>query len=181
MRRIINSTYITLDGVIANPHQWPSGRSAGDEGAALQTELLASCDALLMGRDTYDSFAAAWPTRSGDPISDQINSMSKYVVSSTLEKAEWNNTHIISSDPVQEIARLKKQPGKDIVQYGFGRLSYALLHHGLLDELRLWVHPFLLGSGGPEGLLYREGPTAMFNFVEATPLKNGDIVLTYRP
>jgi dihydrofolate reductase len=75
MRRIINSTYITLDGVIANPQDWPSGRMTDDAGTTIQRELLFSCDALLMGRKTYDSFAAVWPTRSGDPISDRINSM----------------------------------------------------------------------------------------------------------
>jgi dihydrofolate reductase len=96
MRRIINSTYITLDGVIANPQTWPSGRVADEAGVAIQTDLLRSCDAILMGRQTYESFAAAWPTRSGDPFSDQINSMAKYVVSSTLERADWRNSTIIS-------------------------------------------------------------------------------------
>jgi len=69
----------------------------------------------------------------------------------------------------------------DIVQYGFGRLSYALMHHGLLDELRLWVHPLFFGSGGPQALLYRDGPTTRLSLVEAKPLKNGDVILTYRP
>ncbi len=181
MRRIINSTYITLDGVIANPHTWPSGRVADDAGLAIQTDLLSSCDTVLMGRRTYDGFAAVWPTRSGDPYSDQINRMAKYVVSSTLKKAEWRNSTIISGDPVPQIERLKREPGKGIVQYGFGQLSYALMRHRLLDELRLWVHPFFFGSGGPEALLYRDGPTAMFNLVDTKPLRNGDVILTYRP
>ncbi len=131
MQRIINSTCITLDGVIASPQHWPSGRVSDDAGVAIQAELL------IMGRYTYDSFAAAWPSRSGDPISDRINSMAKYVVSSTLPEADWHNTTIITGDPVGAIARLKQQPGQDFVQYGFGQLSYALMHHGLLDELRL--------------------------------------------
>ena len=181
MRRIINSTFITLDGVIANPHTWPSGRIGGQAGVAIQTDLLRSCDAVLMGRRTYDSFAAAWPTRSGDPYSDQINSMTKYVVSSTIQRADWHNSTIISGDPVPQIERLKREPGKDIVQYGFGQLSYALMHHGLLDELRLWVHPFFVGSGGAEALLYRDGPTAMFSLVDSKSLQNGDVILTYRP
>ncbi len=181
MRKIINSTYITLDGVIANPHLWPSGRVSDDAGVAMQTELLASCDVLIMGRHTYDSFAAAWPTRSGDPISDRINTMAKYVVSSSLRQAGWHNTTIISGDPVGPIAQLKQEPGKDIIQYGFGQLSYALLHHGLLDELRLWVHPFFVGRGGPDSLLYRDGPTSQFDLVDTRRLRNGDIILTYRP
>ena len=180
MRRIINSTYITLDGVIANPQTWPSGRVSDEAGVTIQTELIQSCDALLMGRRTYEIFSAAWPSRSGDPISDRINSMKKYVVSSTLKTAAWNNTSIISGDPIDRITRLKQEPGQDIVQYGFGQLSFALMRHGLLDELRLWVHPFVLGRGGPEGLLYREAPTTMFNFVGSRSLKNGDVILTYQ-
>jgi dihydrofolate reductase len=77
-----------------------------------------------------------WPTRSGDPLSDRINTMPKYVVSSTLSQPEWNNTTVISGDPVPELRRLKGAPGQDIVQYGFGRLSHTLMEHGLLDELR---------------------------------------------
>ena len=88
--------------------------------------------------------------------------MPKYVVSSTLEAPEWNNTTVIDSDPVGEIARLKEEPGKDIVQYGFGRLSHTMLEHSLLDELRLWIHPFVIGKGGPEDLLYRDAPTRRF-------------------
>jgi dihydrofolate reductase len=181
MRRIINSTYITLDGVIANPQNWPSGRVTDDAGGKIQAELLFSCDAVLLGRYTYESFAAAWPARSGDPFSDRINSMSKYVVSSTLQNADWKNTTIVGGEPIEYIRRLKREPGQDIVQYGFGQLAFALLHHGLLDELRLWVHPFILGSGGPKALLYRDAPTAMLNLVSTTPLKNGDVILTYQP
>jgi dihydrofolate reductase len=181
MRRIINSTYITLDGVIANPQTWPSGRVSDEAGVAIQTELIQSCDALLMGRRTYESFSSAWPGRSGDPISDRINSMAKYVVSSTLKTVAWNNTSIISGDPIDHIQRLKQEHGQNIVQYGFGQLSFALMRHGLIDELRLWVHPFVLGRSGPEGLLYRDAPTTMLNLVRSQSLKNGDVILTYRP
>jgi dihydrofolate reductase len=180
VRRIINSTFITLDGVIGNPHQWPSGRLTDDASVAMQTNLLFSCDAVLMGRNTYNNFAAAWPARSGDPFSDRLNSMAKYVVSTTLTNAEWQNTTIIGHDPLGQIARMKNEPGRDIVQYGFGQLSYALMERRLLDELRLWVHPVFLGRGGPEGLLYRDAPTTMFTFVDAQPFKNGNVVLTYR-
>jgi len=179
MRKIINSTFITLDGVIANPHEWPPSDVQDDRGEALQTELLFACDAVLMGRHTYDSFAAAWPNRSGDPFSDRINSMSKYVVSSTLRDPQWRNTTVISGDPVAHVRRLKQESGQDIVQYGFGRLSYALLHHGLLDELRLWIHPLFLGRGGPQALLYRDGPLTRLRFVDARALKSGDVILTY--
>jgi dihydrofolate reductase len=180
MRNIINATFITLDGVIADPHTWPSGRVTDPAALAMQTDLLFACDTLLMGRHTYENFAAAWPTRSGDPFSDRLNAMAKLVVSSTLREATWNNTTIISGDPIAEIAKLKHEPGKHIVQYGFGQLSYALMHHGLLDELRLWVSPFFLGRGGPEGLLYRAGQTTTLDLVESKQLLNGDIVLIYR-
>ncbi len=118
-------------------------------GFKVQTDLLFACDAVLRGGRTYPVFAAAWIARSGDPYSDRINSMTKYVVSSTLRDPEWNNTTVISGDPVAAIRRLKEQPGQDIVQYGFGQLSYALLEHGLLDELRLWVHPLFVSQATP--------------------------------
>ena len=180
-RRLVNSTYISLDGVIENPQDWPSSDVDDPTFGAIQTELLLASDALVMGRRTYESFAAVWPTRSGDPASDRVNSMAKYVVSSTLRDPEWNNTTVISGDPIPEIRRMKEQPGQDIVQYGFGQLSYALLEHGLLDELRLWVHPFLLRSGGPQDLLFQPGSAPVtFDFVDSTVLPSGVVILTYR-
>jgi dihydrofolate reductase len=180
MRRIVNSTYISLDGVIENPQDWPSGRHEDDgRGATIQTDLLLSCDAVLMGRRTYEGFAMVWPTRSGDPYSDHINAMEKWVVSGTLSEPEWTNTTVIASDPVDEIRRRKERPGRDIVQYGFGPLSYALMEHGLIDELRLWVHPFFVGRGGPQDLLFREAPATAFDLADATPLASGIVVLTY--
>jgi dihydrofolate reductase len=92
MRKIINSTYISLDGVIEGPHLWPSVGARGSKGDEIQDALLLSCDALIMGRRTYEVFAPVWPNRSGDPASDHINSMAKYVVSSTLKNPEWSNT-----------------------------------------------------------------------------------------
>jgi dihydrofolate reductase len=180
MRKIINSTYISLDGVIERPHEWPSVGDAGSKWDEIQTELVLRCDALIMGRRTYEGFAPVWPTRSGDPLSDHINSMPKYVVSSTLTDPEWSNTSVISGDPLVEIKRLKEAPGKDIVQYGFGQLSFAMLEHGLLDELRLWVHPLFVGSAKPTELLYRNSPSARFDLVDTTSLENGVVILSYR-
>ncbi|HMJ36037.1 MAG TPA: dihydrofolate reductase family protein [Baekduia sp.] len=179
MRRIINSTYVSADGVIENPHLWPAGEPDDGTGGRIQTELLLACDAVLMGRRTYDGFAPVWPTRSGDPYSDRINTMEKHVVSSTLRDPEWTNTTVIDGDVVGAITRLKERPGQDIVQYGFGQLSYTLLAHGLLDELRLWVHPLFVGRAGPQDLLFREGPPAPLELVDATPLTSGIVVLTY--
>ena len=107
--------------------------------------------------------------------------MRKYVVSSTLRDPEWTNTTVVGDDPIEEIRRLKAEPDKDMVQYGFGRLSHALMQHGLLDELRLWVHhPLFVGSGGPDALIHRDGPPARFELRDTTALRSGIVVLGYR-
>jgi dihydrofolate reductase len=181
MRRIINSTYITLDGVIENPQDWPSGRHDGDgRGTEIQTELLTGCDALLLGRRTYESFAPVWAARSGDPYSDHINAMEKWVVSNTLTDPAWNNSEVLNGDVAAEIARRKAQDGGNIVQYGIGPVTDLLLEHRLLDELRFWVHPFMLGAGDPTDLLFRPRREGMFDLADATPLASGNVVLTYR-
>ena len=121
MRRIINSTYISLDGVVEQPHHWPTIERPSDERAGqIQTNLLMACDAVLMGRRTYDGFAPVWQTRSGDPFSDRMNTMPKYVVSTTLSDPDWANTTVISGDVAGQIAALRAEPGQDIVQYGLG-------------------------------------------------------------
>ena len=140
------------------------GRPSDERAGQIQTDLLLSCDALLMGRRTYDGFAPVWPTRSGDPCSDHINAMPKYVVSTTLKDPDWTNAHVIDGDVVAELTRLKQGPGKNIVQYGFGAVSRLLLEHGLLDELRLWVHPLIVGTGSPS---------------DATTLSDGIVILGY--
>jgi len=181
MAKIINSTYITLDGVVEGPHLWPSLDRPGDErGTQIQTDLLLSCDALLMGRRTYDGFAPVWPTRSGDPYSDHINTMPKYVVSRTLADPGWANTQVIDGDVVARIRQLKEEYRKDIVQYGFGAVSRLMLEHGLLDEVRLWVHPLILGRGTPGDLLFGPAPAVGFQLSDATTLSDGIVVLSYR-
>jgi dihydrofolate reductase len=181
LRRIINSTYITLDGVVEGPHLWPSfGHPRDERFGQIQTDLALSCDAMVMGRRTYDVFAPVWPTRSGDPLSDHINAMPKYVVSTTLKDPEWNNTQVIDSDVVGEITRMKQAPGKDIVQYGFGVVSRLLLEHGLLDELRLWLHPLILGHGTPADLLFGAAPAVGFRLTDTTALSDGIVLLSYQ-
>ncbi|HEX6050855.1 MAG TPA: dihydrofolate reductase family protein [Gemmatimonadaceae bacterium] len=179
MRRIINSTYITIDGAVENPHHWPSSGDSQGKAQAIQTDLLEQCDVVLMGRRTYESFAAAWPNRSGDPYSDRINAMTKVVVSTTLSDPAWNNTTVIRDDVPAALARLKERPGGDIVQYGLGRLSYTMLEHGLLDELRLWLHPQILGREGPHTPHFPECPPAQFTLVDTTVLPNGVAILRY--
>ena len=179
MRKIINATYMTLDGVVEAPHLWPSLGSRDERWEQIQTDLLLSCDALVMGRRTYEAFAPVWPTRSGDPMSDHFNSMPKYVVSTTLKNPEWHNTQVIDRDVVGAITRLKESPGKDIVQYGFGAVSRLLLQHGLLDELRLWLHPLILGHGSPSDLLFGSMPSVGFRLAGSTTLSHGIIILNY--
>jgi dihydrofolate reductase len=181
MPKIINSTYISLDGVVEGPHLWPSLGRPGDERAErIQTDLLLACDVVLMGRRTYEGFAPVWQQRSGDAASDRINAMRKVVVSTTLRDPEWNNTVVIDGDVPAEIARLRDAPGKDIVQYGFGPVTRLMLEHDLLDELRLWIHPLLVGRGTPGDLLFGETPAVGFELADTTVLSNGIAILSYR-
>jgi dihydrofolate reductase len=179
MRKLINSTYISLDGVIENPQDWPSLGSSDGRGTAIQTDLLFRCDAVLMGRRTYDGFAPVWSSRSGDPYTDRINAMTKYVASNSLTEPDWNNTTVIRGDIAAEVARLKAEPGMDIVQYGFGQVSHELLAAGLIDELRLWVHPFFVGAASTDDLLFRPGGLASFRLVDTTSLDSGIVILSY--
>ena len=147
MRRIINSTYVSLDGVIEHPEQWQFDY-LDDATNKFESDQLFASDALLMGRRTYQSFAEAWPSQTG-PFADKINTMPKYVASTTLQQADWPDTTIINGDLVQEVTKLKQQPGNDILMYGFGPVAQTLLAHGLLDEVRLWVHPSSSAPAAP--------------------------------
>ncbi len=180
MRKIINSTYITLDGVVEEPQNWHWNRPADPRTDTVQTDLLLACDAVLMGRRTYDSFAAAWPSRSGDPLSDRMNSIPKYVVSTTLKNPDWSNTTVIANDVVAEIRKLKQQPGQDIVQYGFGTVSTLLMENGLLDELRVWLHPLFVGKGTTDDVLFPKGPPTQFELIDSATFNDGMAILTYR-
>jgi len=181
MGRIINSTYISLDGVVEQPHEWPTIERPPDErGEEIQTSLLMECDAVLMGRRTYEGFAPVWQTRSGDPASDRINTMPKYVVSTTLRDSDWANTTVISHDVAGRIRELKHESDQAIVQYGFGAVSTLLMEHGLLDELRLWLHPLFVGRGTADDLLFPKAPATQFELTDSTMLKNGMAILTYR-
>jgi dihydrofolate reductase len=133
-----------------------------------------------MGRHTYESFASAWPTRSGDSMADCMNAIQKQVVSTTLRNPTWNNTQVIGADAVGKIRALKKQPGKDIVQYGLGQVSFALLGQGLVDEIRLWIHPIILGKKGPQSPHFLNSPSAQFDLVSSRALPNGIVIVNYR-
>jgi dihydrofolate reductase len=181
MRKIINSTYITLDGAVEEPHLWPSlGDSAKAVSFDIQMELLDACDVILMGRRTYEIFATTWPSRSGDRMSDSFDAIQKQVVSATLRNPNWNNTHVIDGDAVEKIRTLKEQPGKDIVQYGLGQVSFTLLEHGLVDEIRLWVHPIILGKKGPRTPHFLNCPPSQFELASSRALPNGIVIVNYK-
>jgi dihydrofolate reductase len=179
MRKLINSTYVSLDGVIQNPQNWPSLGSFADDGDRLQTELLLACDGVVMGRHTYEGFAPVWSSRSGDAASDRINAMPKYVASTTLTDPAWTNTTVLRDDAINRIAALKKESGGDLVQYGFGSLAYGLMNAGLLDELRMWIHPFFVGQASTDDLLFRPATPAMFRIADVTRLSSGVVILSY--
>lgn len=177
MRRIIVSTYVTLDGVIEAPQNW-SLNYFDEEAGKFASEQLFAADALLLGRETYQGFAEAWPSRSGD-FADRINSMTKYVVSTTLaEPLEWTNSTLIKGNVPEEIAKLKRQPGQDILIYGTGRLAHTLLQHGLLDEHRLWVIPVIWGSGKR---IFEGMDTMALELVGTKTLPSGTVILFHKP
>ena len=182
MRKLINSTYITLDGVVEGPHLWPSlKRGTSNEGNTIQADLIETCDIVLMGRRTYEGFAPAWSSRSGDRVSDRINTMRKVVVSTTLTEPAWRNTEVIASDVVDRVRALKDEDGGHIVQYGFGDVSRLLLEHGLFDQLQLWIRPQLVGPSDVSDFLSRPGTAATFDLVDTRVLSNGIVLATYTP
>jgi dihydrofolate reductase len=154
MGRIVVTEFMSLDGVVEDPGGsenfryggWSFEISRGDEGDKFKLDEAFSSDALLLGRVTYEGFAAAWPSREGE-FADKFNTMPKYVVSSTLKDPAWNNSTVLNGDLAEEVAKLKQEVDGDIVVHGSVRLVQALVEHDLVDELRLMVYPVVLGSG----------------------------------
>jgi dihydrofolate reductase len=177
MGKIINSTFVSIDGVINHMDVWHFDYT-DDESAQIALEQLQASEALLMGRHTYDVYAASWPQRDG-ALADAINSMPKYVASTTLDKADWNNTTVIEGDLVAEVAKLKQQDG-DILIHGFGPVANTLITNGLLDVLHLWVHPHFAGVGGPADLLLKEGNDTRLELIGTRTLKSGIVLLSYQ-
>jgi len=177
MRKLIESTYVSLDGMISGESFWGAqGQFRDDKHDAYAAKLLESADALVLGRATYEAFAASWPGRTG-VLADRINSLPKYVASHTLTGAAWN-AQILKGDAVEAVARLRESGEGTLLKYGTGAFSRALLEGGQLDELRLWVFPFIAGSG--ESLLPGITTTHL-DLAEVTEVGNGVVVLTYTP
>jgi dihydrofolate reductase len=174
MRKIINSAFVSLDGITTDPSSWATfDRNSGDDAA----RALAALDGMLMGRGTYEYFADVMPEQTG-PYADAINSIRKYVFSSTLERADWNNSTIIRGDVVTAVTELKRQDGHDLMMYGYGRLNQTLLENHLVDEIRFSVHPVLVAGRAAAG---GNGQTLPLKLIGATPSPNGVVALTYEP
>src|SRR5579859_3398214 len=154
MGRIVVTEFVSLDGVMEDPGGaegyrhggWTFEFDRGQEGDQFKLDEARDAEALLLGRTTYETFAAAWPSREG-PMADRFNSMPKYVVSSTLSAPHWNNTTVLHGDVAAAVSRLRDQATGDVVVHGSNQLVHTLIEHDLVDELRLMVFPVILGTG----------------------------------
>lgn len=176
LRNIVATEYVTLDGVMEEP-AW-TAPYWNDEIAALKFAELFASDALLLGRVTYEGFATAWPSMTDEQgFADRMNSLPKYVASTTLQTATWNAS-LIKANVVEEVTRLKQQSGQDLLIYGSGALVHTLMQHNLIDAYRLLVYPVVLGSGKR---LFRDASTATLKLVDTKTFSSGVIALTYQP
>jgi dihydrofolate reductase len=185
MRKIIVTEFISLDGVIEDPGGAESFEHGGwtrnywdDAIGKFKFDELFASDAQLLGRVTYQGFAAAWPSQSDEAgFADRMNNMPKYVVSTTLANPQWNNSHVIKAHVAQEIANLKQQPGASILVAGSGTLIQTLIQHDLVDEYHLLVYPVVLGSGKR---LFHSDTRTDLKLVESQTFSSGVVLLVYQ-
>ncbi len=175
MRKLVVTEFLSLDGVMEAP-AW-TVPYWNDEIANFKGEETAASDALLLGRVTYQGFAAAWP-ESRDEGADYFNGVRKYVVSTTLDKAEWNNSVLIKDNIIAEIHKLKQQDGHDITVHGSATLAQTLMQHDLVDCYRFLVYPVVVGEGKR---LFKEGISATLKLVKAQSFSSGVTALVYEP
>ena len=181
MRKVVAAEFLSLDGVMESPDQWHFPYFNDEMGQAIG-EGFESSDAMLMGRVLYEEWAVFWPQQDPEenPVAATMNDVRKYVVSTTLEEPlEWNNASLIGENVAEAISELKAQPGKDIVISGSGVLVRSLLEYSVLDELKLMVHPVIVGSGKR---LFEDGEkqTAL-ELVDSKTFSTGVVYLTYKP
>jgi dihydrofolate reductase len=176
VRAISNSTFVSLDGVVNHMDKWHFDY-VDEESDTLALEQLHAADAMLMGRATYEVYAAAWPGRDG-AYADAINAIAKYVVSTTLTEPTWNNTTVLSGDLLEAVKELRSQDGATILMHGYGPVAKELLQADLLDELHLWVHPHLAGVGGENDLLLHSGLTKKLELTDVRRMASGVVVLS---
>jgi dihydrofolate reductase len=186
MGRIVVTEYISLDGVIEAPGGdedyrhvgWAGDFTRGPEGDKFKLDETIPAEALLLGRLTYEGFAKAWPHMEGE-FADKFNGMPKYVVSSTLEDPEWNNSTVLDGDVVEEVSKLRAQPGGDIVVHGSAQLAQTLLDNDLVDELRLMVYPLVLGTG--KRLFGETADKKRLRLTESKTVGDGVSTFVYEP
>jgi dihydrofolate reductase len=176
MRRLIESSLVSLDGVIGSPERWANFDA---EDAALSLEQLGNYDAFVMGRVTYEELRSSWAHVRGNPYIDLINAMPKYVASRSLTQTDWNAT-LLGPDPSSAIARLKDQPGKDLIKYGTSRFDEVLVRDRLVDQFRFWIRPVVAGAGQRlfEGVNTSD---LELKLLDENRLGNGSVILTYAP
>jgi dihydrofolate reductase len=187
MRRIVVTEFISLDGVIEDPggaegfkHGGWSFKFQDPEGMKYKLDEVMTHDALLLGRVTYEGFAAAWPTVTDEVgFADRMNGMPKYVVSTTLDELDWNNSTLIKDNVAEEVSKLKQQPGQDIMVAGSRTLISTLIAHDLVDEYRLMTFPIVLGSG--KRLFEQTDDAITLTLADCKRLDSGTLILTYQP
>ncbi len=179
MMKVVVSMFLTLDGVMEAPNEW-SFQFWSDEAAKFKLAELMASDALLLGRVTYQGFAAAWPSMTDEQgFADRMNSLPKYVVSTSLDAVEWHNSRLIKGDVAAEVRRLKQQPGQNILVGGSADLVHTLIQEDLVDEYQLMLFPIIIGKGKR---LFRDGSSKTSLRLAATKtLGSGVVVLTYEP
>jgi dihydrofolate reductase len=185
MANIIVTEFVSLDGVMEDPGGaedfrhggWTFEIGMGDDGYKFKLDETMETHALLLGRKTYEGFAAAWPSRDGE-FADKFNSMPKYVVSSTLENPEWTNTHVLKGDAVEAVRKLKEEQDGTIAVHGSAQLAQALIESDLVDQLNLMVFPVVLGSG--KRLFVETSDKKRWNLAESRTVGNGVALLIYR-
>ncbi len=186
MGRIVVTEFVSLDGVMEDPGGaenfkhggWSFEIARGEEGDKFKLDEAFSSEALLLGRVTYEGFAAAWPSREGE-FADKFNSMPKYVVSSTLDEPEWNNSTVLKGDVAEEVGTLRQEQDGDIVVHGSAQLVQTLVEHDLVDEFRLMVYPVVLGSG--KRLFGETSDKKPLRLVDSKVVGDGVAILVYQP
>ena len=180
MRKVTAGLFVSLDGVVESPEKWHFPYFNDEMGEAVGAAI-SSSDAMLLGRLTYQEFATYWPGVSSEdePFATHMNNTPKYVVSKTLDKAEWNNSTLISGNVAEDITKLKQQPGKNIGITGSATLVQSLLQDDLLDELGLMIHPVVVGSG--KRLFQEGGGPKGLKLVDSMTFSTGVVSLTYQP
>jgi dihydrofolate reductase len=176
MRKLIEYTLLSADNVFENPQIWGAMTFRDEAYLRDGLGLLQACDAMLMGRRTYETSAKIWPSRT-DPWAVRLNAMKKYVFSSTLERADWNNSTIVRGDLVTEVEKLKQEKGQDLLIWGHGLLAESLLNRHLIDVLDLSIHPIIAGHGK---LFFRECQNVKLKLVATKSFAN-IVKLTYEP